>query len=146
MQVRIGDCGAEKVRTSSSLAFLTVSCRPVRGVVGDDDLCGSFVRTSRRRSVSFAESGRCSRSTSIGVRVHRIFVLLFLEYLHVHRADHRWCDLEYRFQIYLVQSRVQMSLWRSSRDERFPCVQEEDSLFGSRGAECDGEYDVSNRT
>ena len=37
-----------------------------------------------------------------------------------------------------------MSLWRSSR-QRFPCVQEEDSLFGSRGAQCDGEYDVSDR-
>ena len=144
MQVRIGDCGAEKVRTSSCLAFLTVSCRPVCGVVGDDDMCGSFIRTSRSRSVSFAEFGRSHGSASIGVRVHRISVLLFLEYLHVHRADHRWCDLEYRFQIHLVQSRVQMSLWRSSRDERFPCVQEEDSLFGSRRAQCDGEHDVSN--
>ena len=146
MQVRIGDCRTTKIRTSSSLAFLTVSCRPGCGVVGDNDLCGSFIRTTRSRSVSSAEFGWCTRSTSIGVRVHRISILLILEYLHVHRTDHRWCYLEYRFQIYLVQSHVQMSFWRSSCNERFPCVQEEDSLFGSRGAECDGEYDVSNRT
>lgn len=148
MQVRFGNRGSDQVRATSSNTFLAPSYRSVCCVVGDDDMYCAFVRTKGARSVSSGKSGRRAGCASIGVSVHVVSFLQSVEYLRllIQRTDHWRCDLKHRIQIDVAQSNLSMSLRWSRSDSRLACLQDECSVFGSRGNQCGSKHDVSDCT